>query len=105
MPGKDAVKRRLQTALRERLGQEVDIDSLPDLVFMGHVDDFYASFEWSSGGMLHAHMAFWIVGSPRIDKVITPKERDDGTVVVEPELDTDVQLTQTEAAKCKRSSL
>lgn len=98
MPGKDEVKRRLQTALRERLGQEVDIDSLPDLVFMGHVDDFYASFEWSSGGMLHAHMAFWIVGSPRIDKVIVPKEQGDQVVEITATCDTDVVLPQTEAA-------
>ena len=72
VPGLAEVKRRLQTTLREKIGQDVSIDSLPDLKSMGHVDDFYASFEWSSGGMLHAHMAFWIVGSPRIDKVVVP---------------------------------
>jgi len=45
-------------------------------VHLGMVDDFYASFEWSDGGILHAHIAFWIVGSPRIDKIQIPKEID-----------------------------
>ena len=27
------------------------------------------SFEWSSGAMLHAYMAFWVIGAPRIDKI------------------------------------
>ena len=99
MPGKDAVKLELQTTLRERLGPEVDINALPDLVFMGHVDDFYATYEWSSGGMIHMHMAFWIVGSPRIDKVIVPKEQRDQVIVTErATCDTDVVLPQTEAA-------
>ena len=99
MPGKDAVKLELQTSLRDRLGPEVDLKALLDIVFMGHVDDHYATFEWSSGGMIHMHMAFWIVGSPRIDKVIVPKEQRDQVIVTErATCDTDVVLPQTEAA-------
>ena len=36
----------------------------------GKVDDWWATFEWSSGGMAHVHIAFWIVASPRIDKIV-----------------------------------
>ena len=97
VPGLEAVKDRLRTSLRERLGHEVDVDCLPDLSCMGHVDHFYATFEWSGRGMLHAHMAFWIVGSPRIDKVLVPKEQGDH-VEIKAACDTDVVLPQTEAA-------
>ena len=50
---------------------------MPDLVKFGHVDDTYVSFEWSSGGLVHVHMAFWIVGAPRIDKIEVPREKQD----------------------------
>ena len=98
VPGMDAVKSRLQTTFREKLGHEVNIDSLPDLIFIGHVDDFYASSKWRSGGILHAHMAFWIVGSPCIDKVLVPKEQGDQVADITATCDTDVVLPQTKAA-------
>ena len=43
----------------------------------GQVDDWWATFEWSSGGMVHVHIAFWIVASPRIDKVLISMEEAD----------------------------
>ena len=69
VPGHGAVKSQVQARLRRQLGEEVHIEALPDLAAFGHVDDFWASFEWSSGGMIHAHIAIWVVGSPRIDRV------------------------------------
>ena len=53
------------------------MEELTDLQHFGSVDDFYASFEWSNGGLVHVHIALWIVGSPRIDKVLVPKEHDE----------------------------
>ena len=35
--------------------------------------------------MIHAHIALWIVGSPRFDKINVPKEKSSGVVMVEPE--------------------
>ena len=35
--------------------------------------------------MIHAHIALWIVGSPRFDKTNVPKEKSPGVIVVEPE--------------------
>ena len=79
IPGLETAKAKLAEELRSRLGEEIDVDEIPDLRLFGHVDDEYVSFEWSSGGMLHAHMAFWIVGAPRIDKIEVPQEKaDDG---------------------------
>jgi hypothetical protein len=39
----------------------------------GHVDDWWCTFEWSGGGIVHIHLALYTVGSPRIDKVLTDK--------------------------------
>ena len=82
----------LANELTARLGVDVNVDEVPDLQLFGHVDDHYATFEWSEGGMIHAHMAFWIVGSPRIDKILVPKEREDGAVELDASLETDVIL-------------
>ena len=68
-PGLEAVKTRLQEELERKLGAEVQVDQILELEDLGCVDDFYASFEWSGGGIVHVHMALWIVGAPRIDKV------------------------------------
>ena len=98
VPGLDAVKARIESDLRAKLAVDVRFENIPDLAHLGFVDAFYASFEWSSGGMLHAHMAFWIVGSPRIDKVIVPKEQDDNVVEITAACDKDIVCPQTEAA-------
>ena len=52
----------------------------------GQVDDWYASFEWSEGGIIHAHMAFWVVGAPRVDKIEAPRESALGSAGVEVEV-------------------
>ena len=81
VPGQDAAKYKLASDLTARLGVDVDVDEAPDLQFFGRVDDYYATFEWSEGGMIHAHMAFWIVGAPRIDKIDVPRLTTDTAVV------------------------
>jgi hypothetical protein len=80
-PGQDAAKYKLASDLTARLGVDVDVDEAPDLQFFGQVDDYYATFEWSEGGMIHAHMAFWIVGAPRIDKIDVPRSTKDTAFV------------------------
>ncbi len=74
VPGRDEAMARLEAELQQKLGLEVSVADLPDFQYYGYVDDFYASLEWSAGGLIHTHIAFWIVGSPRIDKVVVPKE-------------------------------
>ena len=51
------------------------------VLIFGLVDDYYATLEWSEGGMIHAHMAFWIVGAPRIDNIAVPRKQRDGAIV------------------------
>ena len=75
VPGKGASRQILASELTAGLGVDVDVDDVPDLQLFGHVDDHYATFEWSEGGMIHAHMAFWIVGAPRIDNIAVPASR------------------------------
>ena len=70
---------KLAGELRNRMGVDVLVEEIPDLRLFGCVDDHYASFEWSEGGMLHAHIAFWVVGAPRIDKIEVPREKEDGS--------------------------
>ena len=76
-PGLGQVKARMTQHLRAKVGTGIVVEELPDLQHFGSVDDFYASFEWSDGGLVHVHIALWIVGSPRIDKVLVPKEHDE----------------------------
>ena len=61
----------------------MSVSDLPDLQYYGYVDDFYASLEWSAGGLIHTHIALWIVGSPRIDKVEVPIESKDDVVEID----------------------
>ena len=58
VPGQESAKDKLASDLTARLGVDADVDEAPDLQFFGRVDDYYATFEWSEGGMIHAHMAF-----------------------------------------------
>ena len=83
VPGKEDAMARLGAELQEKLGSEVLVKDLPDLQYYGHVDDFYASLEWSAGGLIHTHIAFWIVGSPRIDKVVVPTETKSDVVEID----------------------
>ncbi len=98
VPGLAEVKVGIQEELKTRLGVAIEVEDLPDLRHFGHVDDFYASFEWSDGGMFHAHMAFWVVGAPRIDKVTMLSEATRDGEEVEVPLDDVTVLPQVEAA-------
>ena len=73
--GREEAKAKLAEDLASRLGEEVVVEDVPDLQQFGHVDDYYVSFEWSEGGMIHAHMALWITGAPRIDKIEVPRAK------------------------------
>ena len=39
---------------------------------LNSVGDFYLTFEWGPGGILHGHVVQWIEGSPRVEKVVRP---------------------------------
>ena len=73
---------------------------MPDLRYFGQVDDFYLTFEWNEGGMNHEHMACWVVGAPRIDKIEVPRESKEEADVVEIEVSLPGAsvVPQTEAA-------
>ena len=79
VPGREDAQAKLAHELQARVGVEMLVEDVPDLVHYGMVDDYYASFEWSEGGMIHAHIAFWIVGAPRIDKIEVPREKADAS--------------------------
>ena len=55
-----------------------------DLRHFSRVDDWCASYEWSEGGIIHAHMAFWVIGAPRIDKTEVPRDKMDGVEIDAP---------------------
>ena len=97
-PGLPTVRGRMEELLRSKVGEDIDVDQVTDLQHLGEVDDFYASYEWSDGGLVHVHIALWIVGSPRIDKVIVPKERGDDLVEIEVPIHGETVLPQEEAA-------
>ena len=40
---------------------------IPDLHKFGHIDDFWLSYKWSNGGIIHEHIALWIAGGHRVD--------------------------------------
>ena len=67
------------------------------------MDDFYASLEWSAGGLIHAHIAFGIVGAPRIDKVVVPAESKAGVVEVDATAADAIVLPQEQAANVMAS--
>ena len=75
VPGRDEARDKLAEELGVRLGVDVSVDDIPDVRHFGQVDDSYVSYEWSEGGMIHVHMAFWVVGAPRIDKIEVPREQ------------------------------
>ena len=82
VPGKAEAAQRLQTELARALGgsaQRISVEPAELPEEWGRVDDFWATFEWSAGGMVHVHVAYWIVGSPRIDKVVFPGRSEDDT--------------------------
>ena len=49
-------------------GQRASPDD-PDL------DEFWATYEWSAGGTTHLHILAYLIGSPRIEKVVRPDDK------------------------------
>ena len=62
VPGFELTKERVRKNLEQKLQTRVSVDdaSFPDLRHFGHVDDYWLSYEWSDGGIIHAHIALWI---------------------------------------------
>ncbi len=62
VPGFELTKERVRKNLEQKLHTRVSVDdaSFPDLRHFGHVDDYWLSYEWSDGGIIHAHIALWI---------------------------------------------
>ncbi len=77
------------------------LNSLQTQGSYGEVDDWWATFEWSSGGMVHVHIAFWIVASPRIDKVLISTEEtvSDAAITLVWDEDASVVLNDDAAAR------
>ncbi len=75
VPGLAAVKERIQAELETRLGGAIEVEDIPELQHLGYVDDYYASFEWSDGGLFHAHVAFWVVGDPHASTKLRWRDR------------------------------
>ena len=101
-PELGSVKASMTEHLRAKVGPGIAVEDLPDLHFLGVVDDFYTSFEWSDGGLVHVHIALWIVGSPRIEKVQVPKELqgegENGRVEITVPIDGETVMPQEEAS-------
>ena len=96
--GREEAMATLSAQLQEKLGVDVSVEDLPDLQYYGCVDDFYATMEWSSRGLLHTHIAFWIVGAPRLDKVVVPTATKSDSVEIDVTPEDAVVLPQEEAA-------
>jgi hypothetical protein len=75
VPGKAEAMQAMQQELDAVFDPSSITVSSADFQY-GKVDDWWATFEWSSGGMVHVHIAFWIVASPRIDKIVMSSELD-----------------------------
>jgi hypothetical protein len=54
--------------------------------------------EWSSGGRVHTHIAFWIVGAPRIGKVVVPTATKSDSVEIDVTPEDAVVLPQEDVA-------
>jgi DNA replication protein DnaC len=80
VPGRANAAAQLQAELAKQAG-EANIQDLElfTLVDLGRVDDWWATFEWSGGGLVHVHVALWIVGSPRIDRIISKESEKGGS--------------------------
>ena len=100
-------KKEAMAAVQRELANELGDDSMlfQELLLdrdWGRVDDWWACYEWSGGGLIHVHVCFWIKGSPRIDKVKTGA----ATGAVEETLwteDGQVELSGDAAAKTMNS--
>ncbi|CAK0838817.1 unnamed protein product [Prorocentrum cordatum] len=86
VPGRADAQQKVEAELVSRMGVDISVADIPDLSHFGQVDAWYARFEWSEGGIIHAHMAFWVIGDPRIDKVEAPREAAPGIAGVQIEV-------------------
>ena len=83
------------------MGVEVCVDDVDLGDSCGLVDDLYATFEWSAGGMVHLHIAVWIAGAPRIDRIDKAPDGDpdnEEAIFHDLDMDGEVVLEQGEAA-------
>ena len=58
--------------------------------------------------MIHAHIAFWVVGAPRIDKIEVPREKEEETTAktwVEIDVVPDGSVAVPEAAAADQLAL
>ena len=104
VPGKTAAlhlnrKVRAESAVRSGLAAEdfqLDDFQLDD--DYGRVDESFATYEWSAGGMVHVHIALWISGSPRIAKVSISSSKTDAAKELHLDTEDRVELEHGEAA-------
>ncbi len=48
--------------ISQRMGGDVELDSIPDVGDPSYVGADYAPLEWRGGGLLRAHMYVWKMG-------------------------------------------
>ena len=69
-----------KTCIREQLRKCLGVQDaellLSEPTNWGEIDDYWATYEWSEGGLIHLHIAFWVVGSPRVDVVKLTEEEE-----------------------------
>ena len=75
VPGRGDAQQKIDAQLRSRMGCDISVADILELRHFGQVDDSYTTFEWSEGGIIHVHMALWVVGAPRIDKIEALREQ------------------------------
>ena len=85
---------------RDSFGLDVEYDATFEQVLLdcGRVDDSWTTFEWSAGGLVHVHVALWIVGSPRIDKVILAGHANETAQELDIEMEDRIEMEQGAAA-------
>jgi len=72
VPPKKEAMAAVQRELASELGDDsTSFNELQLDADWGRVDEWWACYEWSGGGLVHVHVCLWIKGAPRIDKVKT----------------------------------
>ena len=64
VPGRGDAQQKIEAQLGSRMGCGISVADILELRYFGQVDDSYTTFEWSEGGIIHVHMAVWVVGAP-----------------------------------------
>ncbi|CAK0867486.1 unnamed protein product [Prorocentrum cordatum] len=91
-PGRADAQQKVEAELAPRTGVDISVDDIPDLSHFGQ------------GGINHAHMAFWVIGAPRIDMVEAPREPAPGSAGVEIEAPLSGQHAVPQAQAADRSA-